>query len=68
MVKINFLRNNSKKLRLLLFIFQFLSLIELSINGDCKNIESLLNTKCYNDLITFNPDKVSLKIPIKGAR
>ena len=68
MVKINFLRNNSKKLRLLLFIFQFLSLIELSINGDCKNIESLLNTKCYNDLITFNHDTWRAGHPITNNK
>ena len=42
------------KIRLFIFIFQILYLINFTICGSCSNIYSLTTTSCFNDVIIFS--------------
>ena len=48
------LSNNLRKIRLFLFIFQFLLSIHFAFCGNCKNIYDLTNSACFNAPIIFN--------------
>ena len=54
MSNITSMSKNFSKFRLFIFILQILLQINLSFCGNCNNIQNLLNTNCYNDLIIFN--------------
>ena len=49
--------NNLRKIKLFIYIFCLLLNIDIIFCGNCKSIEALNDTNCFNDVITFNHDK-----------
>lgn len=56
MSSISSLAHQAKKKYLFIFILFFLLSTNFVVCNDCKDVESLLETKCYNDVIKFDHD------------
>ena len=48
------LTTNLRKIRLFIFLYEILLLFDLTFCGNCKNVSSLKQTSCFNDVIIFN--------------